>query len=419
MGFRGQEFVFDSPGAAVEAMRARIAPPAGSSDFERCPLSSVRGRVVAETIVADRDSPPFDASSMDGYAVRAADVEVGMMMRVRGESRIGTAPPAMPEGPGAIRIATGAGVPEGADCIVKREDVVERATLDGGVESITIGAGARAHAGEFIRRRGENGGRGDVVVEAGSVVTSAMMGTMAAVGAVHPAVWRRVRIAIVSTGDEVVPPEREPGPFQIRDTTGAALGALFGAHAWIDVVSVAHARDGGDAVLAVIRDAVARADVVVVAGGVSMGHRDPVRSAVEALGAEIVFHGLPQRPGKPMLGAILRDSAGRVVPMFGLPGNPVSSMVTALRIVIPVVSVCAGITRSMGAPRVALANADGASIGLWWHRLVRIEDDGRVSLIDGRGSGDVIAAGRSDGFIEVAPKGAAQDAGYPFYAWPM
>src|SRR5690606_9171973 len=134
------------------------------------------------------------------------------------------------------------------------------------------------------------------------------------------------------------------------------------------------------AVRVALGEATARADAVVIAGGVSMGHRDPVRGAVEALGAEIVFHGLPQRPGKPMLGAMLRGSNARSVPVFGLPGNPVSSMVTALRIVVPVVSVCAGITRPAAAPSVALANADGASIELWWHRLVRIEADGRAVM---------------------------------------
>src|SRR5690606_5487421 len=109
----------------VAGMCARIRMPSASEDIERIPVAAARGRVVAEAIAADRDSPPFDASSMDGYAARAAEIEAGMTLRVCGESRIGTPPLPMPQGQGVVRIATGAGVPHGADCVIRREDVVE------------------------------------------------------------------------------------------------------------------------------------------------------------------------------------------------------------------------------------------------------------------------------------------------------
>lgn len=155
-----------------------------------------------------------------------------------------------------------------------------------------------------------------------------------------------------------------------------------------------------------------------------MGHRDRVREAIEAAGAEVVFHGLPQRPGKPMLGAVAAPQAsGPSIPIFGLPGNPISAMVTCQRVVMPVLATLAGAAHQPSPPSVALAAAAADAIDLWWHRLVRLNDAGEAVLIDGRGSGDIVAAGHSDGFIEVAPRppaapGEPAHRHYPFYAWP-
>ncbi len=143
-----------------------------------------------------------------------------------------------------------------------------------------------------------------------------------------------------------------------------------------------------------------------------MGHRDPVRAAIEDNAGRVIFHGVPQRPGKPMLGAIANG-----VPIFGLPGNPVSAMVTCVRIVLPVLAARSGATAMPAWAFVEVANADGARLDLWWHRLVCMRADGRVELLDGRGSGDLVAGGRSDGFIEVAPTSDAKH-WVPFYAWP-
>jgi molybdopterin molybdotransferase len=167
-----------------------------------------------------------------------------------------------------------------------------------------------------------------------------------------------------------------------------------------------------------------RADAVVLSGGVSMGHRDPVRGVIEAEGGDVVFHGLPQRPGKPMLGAIRMRTDRTLVPIFGLPGNPLSAMVTCTRIVMPVLARLAGATRGPGAHRVRVMNPDEKTLDLWWHRLVKINDSGDAELLGARGSGDMIAAGQSDGFIELPPSGwgdaqsgRSDDALYPFYPW--
>lgn len=157
-----------------------------------------------------------------------------------------------------------------------------------------------------------------------------------------------------------------------------------------------------------------------------MGHRDPVRAAIERAGANIVFHGLPQRPGKPVLAAV-HARTGRsglnTVPIFGLPGNPVSSLITCTRIVLPALAACAGAGRTPPAylPRlIEVRNPDGRTLDLWWHRLVRevpnAEGVPQAELIDNRGSGDVVGAGMSDGFVEVAP--GSSSAVLPYYRWP-
>ena len=456
MGFRGEDFAFGSPAAAVKGMIARLGRTPAARPLESVPLDAARGRVLAESVICDRDSPPFDYSAMDGYAVRAADVAAAVRdaadsdhitLAVVGEARIGLAPPMLPHSRepashhlGAIRIVTGAAIPEGAgaDAVVRREDVTEHVEGRSGqgervtAISMTLHTAARVHVGDNIRRRGENARAGDTVVEAGTVLTAAALGTLAAVGCVRPRVHPRVRVMVITTGDEVVPPESTPDAYQIRNSNGPAVGAVLASQSWIELASpgagaITHAGDDGDTLDTALRDALVHADAVVLTGGVSMGHRDPVRAAVEKVGAETIFHGLPQRPGKPMLGA-LRPREGRSpLLVFGLPGNPVSAMVTCMRIVQPVLTALAGATVEREPRLVPLAKHDGKNLDLWWHRLVRINSVGQAELIDGRGSGDIIAGGRSDGFVEIPPATAApgpdsargSPALVPFYPWPM
>ncbi len=440
MGFRGQAFAFDSPGAAVAALVARACPPAPVRSSEGVGLNEAAGRILADDIRADRDSPSFDYSAMDGYAVRATDlaalVQAGpaesaqmITLPVVGESRIGEPPPPFDgdRWPVAVRIATGAPIPPGADAVIRREDVLEHpAGRPEEVTSISVTpvTVARVRRGDHIRRQGENAPAGTVILHAGEVITAAGLATLAAVGSTRPAVLARLRIAVITTGDELIEPHRTPTAFQIRNSNAPAVQAMLALHAWAEVASVAHIRDDGD-LGSVLEHACQDADAAVLTGGVSMGHRDPVRDAVEQLGAEIVFHGLPQRPGKPMLGAILRrptPHAARAVPIFGLPGNPVSALVTCVRVVLPVLAACAGAKRTppQCLPRlIEVRNPDGRVLDLWWHRLVRSVDTHglpQAELIDGRGSGDIVAAGMSDGFVEVPP--GTSSAILPFYSWP-
>ncbi len=364
---------------------------------------------------------------MDGFAIRTADLALDrardLTLTVAGEVRIGEAPSPMLAGQ-AVRIVTGAAIPPGCDAVIKREDLVEDLVehlaehvtdhQDGAAtHTITISQQKRGalRAGANIRARGENTRAGDELLASGRRLTAASIGALAAVGCALPLLFARVHVAIITTGDEVVAPGETPAPFQIRNSNGPALEAVLAAHPSIEVTRVTHVRDEDDALASELRTALTCCDAIIFTGGISMGHRDGVRTAIESVGADVLFHGLPQRPGKPMLAAV----AGGVA-IFALPGNPVSTLVTCTRIVLPVLDAMAGLAHQVSVARVAVANPDHKSIDLWWHRLVRITSTGEAHLADGRGSGDMISAGITDGFIEVPP-GAGASASSPFYPW--
>jgi molybdopterin molybdotransferase len=234
-------------------------------------------------------------------------------------------------------------------------------------------------------------------------------------------VRRPLRLAILVTGDELRPLGEAITEFQLRDSNGPTLAAMFTGKPWIGAIERARAPDDPGA----IRDALSAmfergADAAIITGGVSMGDHDHVPDVVRSLGAEVLFHKLPQRPGKPMLGAVL---GGR--PILALPGNPVSVMVTARRIVAPVLRRVAGFAPEPAPPVVTLTNPGGRTLDLWWHRPVRLPTsgaglhpagEGLASLVVSKGSGDIPAAAGSDGFVEIPP-GASGAGPCAFYAW--
>ncbi|MBL8874616.1 MAG: molybdopterin molybdotransferase MoeA [Phycisphaerae bacterium] len=444
MGFRSTNFLFDSPAAAVAALaaRVRITPPLRSSEVVE--LTAASGRILAIDFRTDRDSPPFDYAAMDGYAICLADVAEWMesetvlrdtscvyTLSVVGEVLIGKAPPAYCRAaapPGTLRIVTGAPIPHGVDTIIRREDVLEHATECGGeVASISFTAGlvASLKRSQHVRYRGENALGGTIALHAGEVMSSASLATLATFGGIPPTVFRRLRVAIITTGEELVEASETPSDFQIRNSNAVAVRTILASQPWIDVVSVINVRDGDD-LAAALEHAIEVTDAVVTTGGVSMGHRDAVRAALERIGAEIIFHGLPQRPGKPVLGAVVSQhstSMSRLVPVLALPGNPVAALVTCVRIVLPVLAAASGANRTPPAclPKlVQLRGHDVQPFDVWSHRLARLVVGSNGSLhaeiIPGRGSGDIVSAGLSDGFVEIPP--GVPEVFQSFYAWP-
>lgn len=300
---------------------------------ESLSLESALGRVLAADIVAAEDLPPFDRSTVDGYAVRAAEVtgaeSAPVRLRLRGEVRMGEGTTTQ-VGPGeAVRVPTGGVLPRGADAVVMQEHV----QMDG--EEIRIRRPVRS--GENVLSRGEDVRRGDVVLRAGRRLRPQDLGILAGLGRARVPVRLRPRVAVLSSGDELVPPDRVPAPGQVRDMNAVALAGLV-RRAGGEPAPFAILPDDLETVTAALRRAVAEVDVVVISGGSSVGERDVVVDAIQALGPPgIIVHGVAIRPGKP---TVLGAAGNR--PVIGLPGNPVSAMVIFEAFVRPVLAALLG-----------------------------------------------------------------------------
>jgi molybdopterin molybdotransferase len=293
-----------------------------------CPLADALGCVLAEDVAADIDLPPFDKALMDGYAVRASDLAATRRLRVGEEITAGRTP-TRPLGPGeAAMIMTGAPLPGGADAVV----MVERTRRDGADVVID---GPEVVPGQNRLPRGREMRAGEVVLYGGEVLNPPRLGLLASVGRTSAVVFRRPRVLVVSTGDELVEPGQVPGPGQIRNSNATLLRALA-ASAGGDADVLPTAPDEPSA----LRDILARglgADVLLISGGVSAGNRDLVPSALEALAVRRVFHKIRLKPGKPLwFGTGPERPEGRPGALvFGLPGNPVSGVVGFLLFVRP------------------------------------------------------------------------------------
>jgi molybdopterin molybdotransferase len=317
---------------ALDAMLSRV-PVVGT---ERVEVLAALGRVLAEPVVSRREIPPWPNSSMDGYAVRAEDTGRGAALAVVGRVEAG-ALPARSVGRGeAMRIFTGAPLPEGADTVVPQEDVD---AADGRV----VLRGATDHAA-YVRPRGEDVRVGDRVLEPGTVLSAAEIGLLATLGYGRVSVYRRPRVAILSTGNELADLGTEPGPGQIPNTNSYTLMAQV-LEAGADPVNLGVARDQLEAIEARVR-AARTADVLVSSAGVSVGELDLVRDALMRAGAELHLWKVSMRPGKPITFGSLGPR-----PVWGLPGNPVSAMVTFELFVRPALLKMTG-RRRLQRPRV-------------------------------------------------------------------
>ncbi len=321
---------------ALEQVLARVNPLGP----ERVELLDSLGRVLAEAVVAPADIPPWPNSSMDGYALIARDTEGTASghpaeLRVTGTIAAGSVA-AQRIAPGeALRIFTGAPLPEGADSVVPQEEVE---VLDG-----RIRVRRRISPGEFVRPRGEDIRSGETALEVGQVIGPAEVGLLAMLGRSQVLVFRRPRIAILSTGDEVVDLGGQIAPGKIRNSNTYALMAQV-LEAGGEPINVGVAPDRRETIEARLRWGLS-ADVLISSAGVSVGEYDLVREALTRLGADLHLWQVAMRPGKPItFGSV----DGR--PIFGLPGNPVSAMVTFELFVRPAIRKMAGHRCSTGRP---------------------------------------------------------------------
>jgi len=326
----------------VEEAQARLLAGAALTPAARVPLGAALDRVLAEPLAAKRKQPPFPASAMDGYAVRAADAGAGgARLALVGEARAGGRYP-LPLQPGeAVRIFTGAPVPDGADAILIQENAEREGTTVTVLEPVA--------PGRFVRAAGLDFREGDVLLQAGHVMDPRAVALAAAMNHAEIGVRRRPRVALLSTGDELVTPGGSAGPDQIVSANGHGLSALV-AQAGGEPLDLGIAPDDLAAIRAGIGKA-AGADILVTIGGASVGDHDLIGEALAQAGMALDFWRIAMRPGKPLLVGRLGDA--RVV---GLPGNPVSAFVCGLVFLAPLIRAMLGLPPG---PRMATARLGG------------------------------------------------------------
>jgi molybdopterin molybdotransferase len=373
----------------------RLFALASPLEIERVPLRSANGRVLAETVFASRTQPPFAASSMDGYAVKSAEVEDDTMFKVVGESAAGHGWEGT-VGPGqAVRIFTGAPVPQGADFVVIQEDVTRRGDL------ITLGRDIGSK--DNIRPAGVDFMAGDPLT-APRVLTPADIALLASMNIAEVPVRRKPQVALISTGDELVMPGQEPGPDQIIASNTYGLAAMMeniGAIARILPI----ARDN-EASLRTAFELAQGADLVVTIGGASVGDHDLVAPVAADMGMEQAFYKVAMRPGKPLMAGRLNGMA-----MIGLPGNPVSAMVCGTVFLTPVIRAMLGLgTAPAPRRRVALTTPIGAN-GPREHYMRGYVDATGVRSADQQDSSLLSVLSESNVLIVRPALAPAQDAG--------
>ena len=362
----------------VDEALDRILSAMPSLQAHAVPLLDALGAVLAEDARADHDVPPFTNSAMDGYAVRSADVATApARLTVVGDIAAG-ASPTRAVGPGeAMRIMTGAPLPEGADTVVRVEDT------DNGRDRVTIQVATQR--GVSVRRQGEDLRAGEAVISEGTVLRAAEIGVLATTGRSRVRVVRRPRVAVLSTGDEVLELDAPLGPGLIRDANRYSLSAAVraaGCPPW----TLGIVRDTPDALRAALREAIA-ADAIVTSGGVSVGDHDHVKPVVSELGT-MDFWSIAIRPGRPLAFGELRDGERRV-PIFGLPGNPVSSLLTFELFVRPALLRMAG-HASVARPRARarlMERIDKPAQLRFFARGIHDASDGTVRTTGPQGSG--------------------------------
>lgn len=373
-----------------------------SLSSERVNLDNAIGRVLAEDIVADSDLPPFDRSQMDGYAVKAADTgHAPVTLRLVGESAAGRGWRGKLKRGEAIRIMTGAAVPAGADAVQKLEVAEDRG------DSVTILE--PTEIGKFIVPKGKEVKRGRTVLKAGERITVSNVSIPAAFGYAKVKVAKKPRVAIISTGSEIVDIQKKPGRDQIRNSNSMMLKALCEQ---AGAVATVYPNVGDDLsnLRRQISGAIRSSDVLVTTGGVSVGKYDLTKLALKELGAEIFFERVALKPGKPTVFGRLKKSL-----VFGLPGNPVSAAVTFYLFVRKAVLQMQG--AGFTDLEIASAIASG-SIRSTKERdsylpcALSIEENGelRIEPLNWHGSSDFVGFSRADA-LAIIPKGASVSTG--------
>lgn len=373
--------------AAADAITAGLA----SLGSESAPLHLAIGRTLAAPLVADRPFPPYRRAMMDGIAFAADELPVTGPVLLSGLQAAGDPPP----GDGrAWEIMTGAMVPDACDTVVPYEDLEHGRPRPG------------FRKGQFIHETGSDARAGEILVPAGTLIGPVEIAIAASIGATSLAVHRRARVAILSTGDEAVPPDATPEPWQIRRSNGPMLEALL-LRRGQPIVFHDHAPDDPDLCARLIDRALAGCDLLLLSGGISMGRKDHVRGLLEQRLGKPAFHGVEQRPGKPL--AFWPGPPA----VFALPGNPVSVLATFTRHVLPALARMEG--RVFVPPKVTMNAPPPALPKFSWLLPVARAADGTLHARPPANSGDFISVAGCLDIVEVPPASTATTFDlYPF-----
>ncbi|WP_245704821.1 molybdopterin biosynthesis protein [Belnapia rosea] len=407
-----QEQFLDVLSAEAATARFHAALDLAPLPAEEVPLAAALGRVTARSLAAVADAPPFDRASMDGFALRAADTlgateAAPRRLRLNAELlTCGVAPAIAIEAGTATAIATGGVIPRGADAVV----MVEQTETEEGPEGPVVLVRRAAAPGQAIAHAGSDIARGETVLRAGALITSREIGMLAAAGLAMVPVVRRPRVAILSTGDELVPPGAPLPPGGIYDSNAAILAAAVAEHGGEPVPMGIH-RDNEAVLEAALCRALEAADMVVMSGGTSKGAGDVSHRILgRLLPPGVLVHGVALKPGKPLcLGAVGRK------PVAVLPGFPTSAVFTFQEFAAPVIRALAGLPpRSEAATEAWLAVRTPSEAGRTEYVMVSLAEDATGGLAAwplGKGSGSVTAFSQADGFFAIPAEEQGASAG--------
>jgi molybdopterin molybdotransferase len=371
----------------------RSTTHAGARPTHKRFVNDALGYILAQEIRADRDYPPFDRSTRDGYALRAAELHPGTYLKVIGEIKAGDTVTEHLGPCACMQIMTGAAIPPGADAV----EMIEYTARSG--DAVTFQRTAKP--GQNIVRKGSEAHAGDVALSPGQRLGFAELAIAAQIGAHELLCTNKPRVAILSTGDEVVPITEAPGPFHIRNSNSVSLAAqtrLAGG----EPVQLGNALDRTEDLAAKIEKGL-EADILVLSGGVSMGKYDLVESVLKTLGAEFYFDAVAIRPGKPAVFGRCRNTL-----VFGLPGNPVSTMVTFQLFVIPAIDILSGASvRPLPLLNATLAEAITEKPNLTHFLPAHLDwpnGTPQVRALLWQGSGDISTLAHANCFLVIPAK---------------
>jgi molybdopterin molybdotransferase len=397
-----------------QALRIALQGVQALNRTEQVELDTCGGRMLAESIVADRDLPPFNRAQMDGYAIRAADFKPDAQWHVAHSIAAGSSDDVNVAQGECVAIATGAPLPESLDTVIQHElsdrgDKAGTATVRFTIQTIE-----RGHA---VHNRGADAKSGAELVPANTILGSQHIGIAAAVGCIAPTVRARPRVRVLTSGDEVVPPDTSAihlATHQIRNSNGimiAELLARFGA----ELSGTSHMRDEREATINAVRSAMAQSDLLITIGGVSAGDRDHFPAAFDACGIRPVLRGASIQPGRP-----IQIASNQKPVVVALPGNPVSALACACLFIWPIVRAMLGINTTLPWRTVTLAEPVKPNPHRRAFRPAILKSANEIVIPSWAGSGDLAHTASTHGLAELPVQSEAVAAGTQlrFLSWP-